>query len=45
MSITFKTIKYTIETSGRLYGFDTLKQARQYAQYLGGMVIIKKVNK
>jgi hypothetical protein len=37
------TIKYTIKTPAKVYEFKTLKQARQFAQYLAGMTIINQV--
>ncbi len=35
--------KYTIQTQHKTYEFKTLKLAREFAQYLGGLVIIKQV--
>lgn len=36
-------IKYTIKTGDKIHTFKTLKQARQFAQYLQGMTIINQV--
>ena len=35
--------KYTIKTAHKVYEFKTLKQAREFAQYLEGMSIIAQV--
>jgi hypothetical protein len=35
--------KYTIQTPSKVYEFKTLKQAREFAQYLEGMTIIAQV--
>jgi len=35
--------KYTIKTTHKLYEFKTLKSAKEFAQYLGGMTIIAQV--
>jgi hypothetical protein len=40
---TLKAIRYTIKTKDKIYSFKTLKQARQFAQYLQGMTIITQV--
>ena len=35
--------KYTIKTDQKTYEFKTLKLAREFAKYLGGLVIISQV--
>jgi hypothetical protein len=35
--------KYTINTGNKVHEFKTLKQAREFAQYLEGMSIISQV--
>ena len=36
-------IKYTIKTGDKIHTFKTLKLARQFARYIGGLVIIARV--
>ena len=35
--------KYTIKTGDKIHTFKTLKLARQFARYIGGLVIIAQV--
>jgi len=35
--------KYTIKTTAKVYEFKTLKAAKEFAQYCGGLVIINYV--
>jgi hypothetical protein len=37
------TTKYTIKTGEKIHTFKTLKMAREFARYIGGLVIISQV--
>lgn len=35
--------KYIIKTGGKIHSFKTLKMAREFARYIGGLVIIAQI--
>jgi hypothetical protein len=37
------TTKYTIKTGDKIHTFKTLKMAREFARYIGGLVIIAQI--
>jgi hypothetical protein len=37
------THKFIIKTGGKIHSFKTLKMAREFARYVGGLVIIARV--